>query len=118
MQVALLYTTAFGERRIRVHTLALPVTDNPAVVFEAADAQAIAGLLAKMGSPTESCVFLTRYNSRRQGSGKQQAGRRSRLACALDRRHVQVVPNAVLLQRAGDSGLSCFSFDPVVTPYS
>ena len=48
-QVALLYTSSNGERRIRVHTLALPVTVDPATVFHCADGQAIAGLVAKMG---------------------------------------------------------------------
>ena len=49
MQAALLYTTAFGEKRIRVHTLALPVSDNVATIFEFADSQAIACMLGKMG---------------------------------------------------------------------
>jgi len=33
-QAALLYTTPEGARRVRVHTLALPVTDNVANVFK------------------------------------------------------------------------------------
>ena len=38
-----------GERRIRVHTLALPVTDQLSVLYSACNATAIAGLLGKMG---------------------------------------------------------------------
>eukprot|EP01134_Creolimax_fragrantissima_P003449 CFRG3449T1 len=47
-QSALLYTTTHGERRIRVHTLALPVVDNIDAVFAGADQMALTALLAKM----------------------------------------------------------------------
>ncbi|KNC84537.1 hypothetical protein SARC_03240 [Sphaeroforma arctica JP610] len=47
-QSALLYTTTHGERRIRVHTLALPIVDNVNAVFAGADQMALTGLLAKM----------------------------------------------------------------------
>jgi protein transport protein SEC24 len=47
-QVALLYTSSTGERRIRVHTLALPTATNLGEVFASADAQAVASVLAKM----------------------------------------------------------------------
>lgn len=39
-----------AERRIRVHTLCIPVTDNLNDVFHNADQQAIIGLIAKMGN--------------------------------------------------------------------
>jgi len=42
-----LYVTA--ERRIRVHTLCIPVTENLDDVFHNADQQAITCLIAKMG---------------------------------------------------------------------
>ncbi|XP_065212440.1 protein transport protein Sec24A [Planococcus citri] len=47
-QAALLYTSSKGERRIRVHTLCLPVANNLHDVLLSADQQCIAGLLAKM----------------------------------------------------------------------
>eukprot|EP00051_Salpingoeca_urceolata_P017318 m.234913 g.234913 ORF g.234913 m.234913 type:complete len:777 (-) comp18920_c3_seq1:39-2369(-) len=47
-QAALLYTSCRGERRIRVHTLTLPVVNNVSAVFAGADQQAVAGLVAKM----------------------------------------------------------------------
>ncbi|KAL5966595.1 Protein transport protein Sec24B [Taenia solium] len=47
-QAALLYTSAFGDRRIRVHTLCLPVTDSPESIFNHADEGAVACLVAKM----------------------------------------------------------------------
>jgi len=47
-QVALLYTSSKGERRIRVHTLGLPTTNNLGDIFASADSQAIAGVLSKM----------------------------------------------------------------------
>lgn len=47
-QAALLYTSSKGERRIRVHTLCLPVTNSLTEVIYSADAQAIIGLISKM----------------------------------------------------------------------
>lgn len=47
-QAALLYTSSKGERRIRVHTLCLPVTNSLIDVIHSADAQAIIGLISKM----------------------------------------------------------------------
>ena len=46
-QAALLYTSGSGERRIRVHTYALPTTNDLADVFNGIDAQAMASLLTK-----------------------------------------------------------------------
>lgn len=42
--------SALGERRIRVHTMAIPITTKLSEVYANADPQAIATLLAKMGS--------------------------------------------------------------------
>eukprot|EP00040_Diaphanoeca_grandis_P034644 m.215931 g.215931 ORF g.215931 m.215931 type:complete len:998 (-) comp33197_c0_seq1:96-3089(-) len=47
-QVALLYTSSNGERRIRVHTLALPTTNSLADTFSGADVQTLIGMLGKM----------------------------------------------------------------------
>lgn len=47
-QAALLYTSSNGERRIRVHTLCLPVVNSVADVYTGADVQAITCLLATM----------------------------------------------------------------------
>ncbi|XP_048190038.1 protein transport protein Sec24A isoform X2 [Perognathus longimembris pacificus] len=47
-QSALLYTSSKGERRIRVHTLCLPVVATLNEIFLGADVQAISGLLANM----------------------------------------------------------------------
>ncbi|KAJ6667958.1 hypothetical protein lerEdw1_016279 [Lerista edwardsae] len=47
-QSALLYTSSKGERRIRVHTLCLPVVTQLSDVYLGADVQAITGLLANM----------------------------------------------------------------------
>ena len=38
-----------GERRIRVHTLCLPVSSQPSVLYSKLNVQAIAGVLANMG---------------------------------------------------------------------
>ncbi|CDZ97805.1 cpii coat sec24 protein [Phaffia rhodozyma] len=46
MQTAVLHTTCYGERRIRVITLCLPTTDNVSNIFASADQAAIATLLA------------------------------------------------------------------------
>ncbi|KAM4707866.1 protein transport protein Sec24B isoform 2-T2 [Discoglossus pictus] len=47
-QIALLYTSSKGQRRIRVHTLCLPVVTSLPDVFAGADVQAITCLLANM----------------------------------------------------------------------
>ncbi|VVD04342.1 unnamed protein product, partial [Leptidea sinapis] len=47
-QAALLYTSSKGERRIRVHTLALPIASTLTDVLHAADQHCIIGLLSKM----------------------------------------------------------------------
>ncbi|XP_069354931.1 protein transport protein Sec24A [Maniola hyperantus] len=47
-QAALLYTSSKGERRIRVHTLALPTANTLPDVLHSADQQCIVGLLSKM----------------------------------------------------------------------
>ncbi|XP_044743639.1 protein transport protein Sec24A [Chrysoperla carnea] len=47
-QAALLYTSSKGERRIRVHTLCLPIANTLSDVLNSADQQCIVGLVAKM----------------------------------------------------------------------
>ncbi len=49
-QAAVLYTSSKGERRIRVHTLCLPVSANLPQLLRAADQEAIVGLISKMGT--------------------------------------------------------------------
>jgi len=48
MQAALLYTTSSGERRIRVHTVQLPVTSGLNALYEAADVDACTNLLGRV----------------------------------------------------------------------
>ncbi|KAJ7648771.1 hypothetical protein DFH06DRAFT_1270773 [Mycena polygramma] len=57
-QTALLHTTASGERRIRVLTLALPITSVISEVFASADAIAITTLLAKQTVQRPSVLAL------------------------------------------------------------
>ncbi|XP_063303539.1 protein transport protein Sec24A isoform X1 [Pelobates fuscus] len=47
-QSALLYTSSKGERRIRVHTMCLPVVPALSDIYAGADVQAVTGLLANM----------------------------------------------------------------------
>ena len=47
VQAALLYSTTFGERRIRVFTIIVPVTNIPMDLFQCANASAISSLLNK-----------------------------------------------------------------------
>ena len=56
MQAALLYTTSSGERRIRVHTVQLPVTSGLNALFDAADVDACANLLGRMAIDTAMCA--------------------------------------------------------------
>ena len=50
LQAALLYTTSSGERRIRVHTVSVPVIGAISQLFERADPEACATLLAKLAA--------------------------------------------------------------------
>jgi protein transport protein SEC24 len=49
IQSALLYTTSGGERRIRVFTQCLPVTNSLPELFKLADVDAVTAITAKMG---------------------------------------------------------------------
>jgi protein transport protein SEC24 len=48
VQAAVLYTTSSGERRIRVHTICLPVTNNIADMYKYADVETTVNLSAKI----------------------------------------------------------------------
>eukprot|EP01088_Endostelium_zonatum_P003764 TRINITY_DN14947_c0_g1_i1.p1 TRINITY_DN14947_c0_g1~~TRINITY_DN14947_c0_g1_i1.p1 ORF type:complete len:964 (-),score=256.90 TRINITY_DN14947_c0_g1_i1:90-2981(-) len=49
IQNALLYTTSFGERRIRVQNVCLPVTNDLRELYNSCDNDAIVSFIAKMG---------------------------------------------------------------------
>jgi protein transport protein SEC24 len=57
-QVALLYTTKGGERRIRVHTIAAPVTSVMANIFRYSDLDTIVNLSMKQVIPLAALDFL------------------------------------------------------------
>jgi protein transport protein SEC24 len=57
-QSALLYTTTTGERRIRVHTIAIPISININAILAGLDSQAIACLLSKMGLSSGTILFF------------------------------------------------------------
>ncbi|KAL5018602.1 hypothetical protein ScPMuIL_004324 [Solemya velum] len=61
-QAALLYTSSKGERRIRVHTLCVPTTNELSEVYAGADQQAISSLLAKMA--VDRCVSSSLTDAR------------------------------------------------------
>lgn len=50
MQTALLYTTSGGERRIRVHTLQIPITSQVADLFNGTDQDAMVCLMTKIAA--------------------------------------------------------------------
>lgn len=61
-QAALLYTSSKGERRIRVHTLALPTASTLTDVLHSADTQCIIGLLSKMA--VDRCMTASMSEAR------------------------------------------------------
>ncbi|KAF4098121.1 protein transport protein Sec24A [Onychostoma macrolepis] len=61
-QAALLYTSSKGERRIRVHTLCLPVVNSLSDIFAGTDVQAITALLASMA--VDRCVTASLSDAR------------------------------------------------------
>jgi protein transport protein SEC24 len=62
-QIALLYTSSKGERRIRVHTLSLPVSKNLTEICTNADQEAVVSLIAKMGKTTTRFSWLNTVSS-------------------------------------------------------
>ena len=50
LQCALLYTSAEGERRIRVHTMAVPVVSDVAEMYRAVDGGAMSAFLTRLGA--------------------------------------------------------------------
>lgn len=52
IQIALLYTTSAGERRIRVHTTSVPIVTSLADLFLATDAQATTHLISRRAAET------------------------------------------------------------------
>lgn len=59
MQTALLYTTSFSERRIRVITAALPSTANVQDIYRYIDVEAVSTLIAKLAIEKELRTFPT-----------------------------------------------------------
>jgi protein transport protein SEC24 len=47
-QVAVLYTSSYGERRIRVHTMAAPVTADLGEMYRSADVGAITSIMSRL----------------------------------------------------------------------
>ncbi|XP_065315574.1 protein transport protein Sec24A-like [Gordionus sp. m RMFG-2023] len=62
VQVAILYTVSKGERRIRVLTLALPVTNNFDDVINSVDQEVVVSLIAIMAS--DRCLSTNLHSSR------------------------------------------------------
>ena len=62
-QSALLYTSAKGDRRIRVHTLALPVSSDPQTIYNNLNIDASISLLAKLA--------VTKCNSASLGDARE-----------------------------------------------
>ena len=58
VQCALLYTTMNGERRIRVHTLALPVTSVLGTLFRNADLDAQTCFMVRKAANTLSLIHI------------------------------------------------------------
>lgn len=58
LQCALLYTSAEGERRIRVHTMAVPVVTDIAEMYRAVDGGAMGAFMARLGVERSLTVRL------------------------------------------------------------
>jgi protein transport protein SEC24 len=58
LQCALLYTSAEGERRIRVHTMAVPVVTDIADMYRAVDGGAMSAFMARLGAERTLTVRL------------------------------------------------------------
>lgn len=58
LQAALLYTTSSGERRIRVHSMELPVTPTLSTLYELADVDACVNLMGRVALETATTSRL------------------------------------------------------------
>jgi hypothetical protein len=112
VQCALLYTTTDGERRIRVHTMALPVTSTLGNVFRASDLEAqtldlirrssaklLAGncsLLAARELSLNATVKILRHEQQHRAAGLTG---RSQGAASVHPRVAQVVGFAIRRER-------------------
>ncbi len=118
-QIAVLYTTSFGRRRIRVHTLSLRCTKDLADVYRGADMDALLAVMAKFGACARvrvwvgawlaaACVLASLFflvTSKRPSPLAQRVRRarcvldaaagRAREADSNDRRHPLVLPQAL-----------------------
>ena len=58
----MLLSLFLGERRIRVHTMCLPIASTISEVIQSADQQCIVGLLAKMGKSFSLFFYYLSFN--------------------------------------------------------
>lgn len=102
IQAALLYTTSEGSRRVRVHTVAVPVArcaNSPALVYRALDGDALAVCVARLAAHAiavdgEAPRAVAEAHTRRLGAMLAAY----RAACAPDRARGQLVlPEAAQL---------------------
>jgi hypothetical protein len=68
LQCALLYTTADGARRVRVSTLALPVSDQMGAVFKGADLDSQLAALSRQVRGIPVCTDRQCFGARQEGS--------------------------------------------------
>lgn len=61
LQCAMVYTTPQCERRIRVHTLALPVSSETSVVFRHLDLDSVTNVLLRNGEASHMCGLTCRW---------------------------------------------------------
>lgn len=57
-QMALLYTTKAGQRRVRVHNLSLPVSGQIAEVFRSGDEDTTVSILLRKGKGPRAMIFV------------------------------------------------------------
>ena len=131
LQTAVLHTTCYGERRIRVVTLALPTTSSLSEVFASADQVAIATLLAnkaverslthKLEDSRDATLqrmvdILSSYKSSMTAAG---AGASAQLAISENLKMLPVLVLGllknvgfplVLYRWTGDADIWCFCF--------
>ena len=91
VQAALLYTTRAGARRVRVHTVALPVTPACALVYRGLDGDALAACLARLGARDVAAGTAPAAVARAHTRMLADALATYRAECAPDRARSQLV---------------------------
>lgn len=86
LQFALLYTTTEGQRRVRVHTLALPITQSLGTAFRGADLDAYMSYVSRKVASQVWLVLGVMWWAGERQAGRRNAGQKQESSASRVRR--------------------------------